>query len=209
MKYIANIVTNQKIDVGLFFNIVSDITLIDNSIPTLIIGWDNVKNMFPDQNILCSHISDDISWTFSKREKRYKYENDLKCFIENVINNINNKANYRFFNYIVSTDKKQKDFLSYVNKGNCSIYHNSKFLYIYNFIDEITIGISLKDLSYIGINIKDFIKSLNKNNNNVIFDNLNFIDDKSFNIVRDNVKISAYLYYLKHHDIYKEKSYND
>lgn len=204
MKYIANIITKNKINVSNFFNVTTNFDEVDKNIPTLIIGWSEVKKLFPNQDILTSDINDSISWTFSKREKRYKYENDLENFINKVISNINEVVNYKFYNFIVSNETKRNSFINYVNHGYCSIYHNSRFLYVYNCIDKITIGISLADISYIGMNTTLFIKSLNKNDNNIICDNLSFIDNESFYLIRDNIKVVAYLYYLKNSDIYKE-----
>lgn len=202
MLYLGNIITKNKVDVSSFFNVSSDIESVDTNIPTLIIGWSEVKKIFPNQNILNNKITDTISWTFSKREKRYKYEMDLSNFIKSIIVKINDSINYKFFNYILSTQEKQKSFLNYVNSGGNSIYFNSRFLYVYNPKDKNTIGVSLKDLSYIGVNVKDFIQSLNENNNNFLCDNLKCIDNESFLLIKDNIKVIAYLNYLKNSDIY-------
>lgn len=209
MKYIANIVTNNKIDVSSFFNITSDYDSIDTSLPTLIIGWALVKDIFPEQNILCSKISDNTYWTFSKREKRFQYEMDILKFTNYVIQELEKKVNYHFFNYILADKERCEKFIDYVNCGNCSVYYNSRFVYIYCSSNLITIGVSLKDIIYIGISPNDFIKSLNKNNNNIICNNLSFIDENSFSLIKENIKAVAYLNYLKNSDIYKEKDCND
>ena len=158
MKHIANIVTTYKLDVSEFFNVVKDYNDIDKTIPTLIVGWKEVKKLFPSQDILISYIDDNTTWTFSKREKRFQYEKDIKLFIDNIIKNLNNNVNYKFFNYILYSKKKQETFIEYVKKGNCSLYHNSRFLYIYNYIDKVTLGISINDLKFININVGKFIK---------------------------------------------------
>ena len=204
MKYIANIITKNKIEVSEFFNVATDLTSVDTSLPTLIVGWKDVKNYFPEQDILEYNITPTISWTFSKREKRYQYEKDINNFIERVIKNIDKVINYRFFNYMLSTDKKRNDFYNYINKGGNSIYYNSRFAYIYNPVDKLTLGVSLQDLKYIGIDILTFVKEINLNNNNIIVDNLNFITQASFPLIKDNAKVLAYLNYLKNPDIYIE-----
>ena len=202
--YLANIVTRNKIEISSFFNVTNCISDIDIELPTLIIGWNLVKELFPEQNILVSQINNNIYWTFSKREKRYQYEKDLETFIEKVRNEIDNRVNYRFFNYLTANDEKQKSFINYVNKGNCSIYYNSRFLYVYNANDQLTIGISLNYLKYNGITISNFIKTLNTNNNNFIIDNLKYIDENSLSFIKDNTKSIAFLNYLKITDIYKK-----
>ena len=104
----------------------------------------------------------------------------------------------------LSTDKKRNDFYNYINKGGNSIYYNSRFAYIYNPVDKLTLGVSLQDLKYIGIDILTFVKEINLNNNNIIVDNLNFITQASFPLIKDNAKVLAYLNYLKNSDIYIE-----
>lgn len=201
MKYIANIITNSKIEISSFFNITSNISKIDINLPTLIVGWSEVKKLYPEQNILKHQINENLYWTFSKREKRFKYEQDLENFIKKVISELNSKINYRFFNYILASPEKRLSFINYINNGYCSIYYNSRFLYIYNIKDNIIIGISLNDLNYININVKKFIQSLIVKNN-IICDNLKCIDENSFILIKNNVKIIAYLNYLKNSDIY-------
>ena len=204
MKYIANIVTKNKIEISEFFNVIADLESADISLPTLIIGWDEVKRYFPEQDILEKQITPTISWTFSKREKRYQYEKDVSVFVERVIKQLDKIVNYHFFNYLLSTDKKKNDFYEYINKGGNSIYYNSRFVYIYNPINKTTLGVSLQDLKYIGIDIQIFLKEINKNNNNNIADSLKFITQSSFPLIKDNTKVLPYLNYLKNFDIYKE-----
>lgn len=203
MQYIANIITTERLDISSFFNISSTIDSVDLSLPTLIIGWSKVKELYPEQNILDYIINKNICWTFSKREKRYQHDIDIEKFYNKVINNLSNVINYRFYNYILSSAETRNNFISYVNKGSCSIYYNSRMLYIYNHLDSVTLGLSLNDLQYIGINPKEFISQLNVNNNNLIINNLDFIDEKSFFLLKDNVKIAPFLNYLKNCDIYK------
>jgi hypothetical protein len=207
MGYIGNIVTKSKLEVSSFFNVTSDFHSIDTSIPTLIVGWSEVKQLFPNQDILDQKIFDNVQWTFSKREKRYKYEQDIVDFTTKVINELNNKVKYCFFNYVLSPDDKRERFINYVKSGNCSIYYNTRFLYVFNSVDLKIIGISLADLSYIGIDIEEFISSLVVNGN-IICDNLKCIDHASYNLIKDNTKIIAYLNYLRNYDIYKEKVNN-
>jgi hypothetical protein len=207
MGYIGNIVTKSKLEVSSFFNVTPDFHSIDTSIPTLIVGWSEVKQLFPNQDILNSKISDNIYWTFSKREKRYKYEQDITDFTTKVVNELNNKVKYCFFNYVLSPEDKRVRFINYVKSGNCSIYYNTRFLYVFNSVDLKIIGVSLADLSYIGIDIEEFISSLVVNGN-IICDNLKCVDHASYNLIKDNTKIIAYLNYLRNYDIYKEKVNN-
>lgn len=207
MKYIANIITKHKIEISSFFNVSTEIKDVDTSIPTLIIGWEKVKKLFPNQDILNDKISDTISWTFSKREKRHQYEKDIHNFIQNVILGLNDLINYRFFNYVLANPDKREQFISYITNKECSIYYNSRFMYVYVVNDNLTLGISLRDLEYIGISNKEFISKISKTHN-IMCDNLNCIDVQSFSLIKDNIKVIAYLNYLKYSDIYKENMSN-
>lgn len=205
MRYIANVITKNKLQISEFFNVTPDFASVDTSLPTLIIGWKEVKELFPDQDILEYVITPTISWTFSKKEKRYKYEKDIKDFIEKVTKSINETVNYRFFNFLLASEHKRNNFISYVNQGNCSIYYNSRFMYIYNPSCGITLGLSLQDLRYINIDITSFIQSLNTLNNNIITNNLSFLSSESLPLIKENIKSVPYLNYLRNCDIYKEK----
>jgi hypothetical protein len=63
-------------------------------------------------------------------------------------------------------------------------------------------------LAYIGIDVNNFISILNSNNNNIVYTKLKSGDYESYSLVKDNIKIIAYLNYLRNMDIYKEKENN-
>jgi hypothetical protein len=202
MKYIGNIVTKNKIEVSDFFFITEDINAIDKTIPTLLVGWAIVKEFYPEQDILNPHINEMTSWTFSKREKRYRYEEDIEKFMEKCVDKMKENVNYKFFNYLTASPEKRKNFLNFTNRGGCYIYHNARFLYVYSPNSKMTIGLSLTDLKYVGIKIKSFISMLNIDGNNAIINNLDFITEQSLTLIKDNIKVAAYLYYLKNSSIY-------
>ena len=81
MNYLANIYTKSKLDIEPFFNVVDDENKLIDGIPTLIIGWDSVKSLYGDINILDKKVKDNIYWTFGKRERRNVME---KNKIKNV-----------------------------------------------------------------------------------------------------------------------------
>ena len=145
MKFIANIITKNKIDVSEYINVTKDITEVDLRLPTLIIGWDNVKNIYPNANILDKKISENIFWTYSNREKRQEYEPDLAKFVKNVFDNLENNVKYIFFNVLTSRLKKIKGLITYINSPfKKIIYVTEKNIYVYDY--KLVIGISLSDL---------------------------------------------------------------
>ena len=44
--------------------------MINNYLPTLIVGWERVKKLYPKASILKKKIKDNLYWTFSPTEKR-------------------------------------------------------------------------------------------------------------------------------------------
>jgi hypothetical protein len=94
---VGNIVNcNEEIDER-YFNCLSIEEFMDDSffdtenakLPSLVVGWDTVKNNFGEVSILSKKISNPtndgyggIYWTFSRKEKRGIYELNLKEFKE-------------------------------------------------------------------------------------------------------------------------------
>ena len=78
MNYIGRIITKNKLESSTLFDITSSLKKVNDDIPTLIIGWNNAKTIYGDNlDILDKKISKNLYWTFSKREKRNDYENDI------------------------------------------------------------------------------------------------------------------------------------
>ena len=203
MKYIANIITKSKIDVGEYINITNTLDEVDLQIPTLIIGWENVKRFFPQADILNKRITETVSWTYSNREKRQEYEPDLNKFIRDLFINLGSTVKYTFFNILTSKLKRIKDFIKYIQSDLPKvIYLTNKNVYIYNG-EQIT-GFSISDLEYYGIKKEKVINSLKRNVNNKLFFNDNFLTWKLKRIIGDNDRITPLLYSLKY-DFFRER----
>lgn len=197
MKYIANIITKSKIDVGEYINVTNTLDEVNLQIPTLIIGWENVKRFYPQVDILNKKITDTISWTYSNREKRQEYEPDLNKFIRDLFVNLGITVKYTFFNVLTSKLKRIKDFIKYIQSDLPKvIYVTNKNVYIYNG-EQIT-GFSISDLEYYGIKKEKVINLLKRNINNRLFFNDNFLTWKIKKTIGDNDKIIPFLYSLKY-----------
>ena len=201
MKYIANIITKSKIDVGEYINITNTLDEVDLQIPTLIIGWENVKRFFPQADILNKKITETVSWTYSNREKRQEYEPDLNKFIRDLFINLGSTVKYTFFNILTSKLKRIKDFIKYIQSDLPKvIYFTNKNVYIYN--GEQVTGFSISDLEYYGIKKEKVVNFLKRNVNNKLFFNDNFLAWKLKRIIGDNDRIIPFLYSLKY-DFFK------
>jgi len=140
--------------------------LLESSLPTLIVGWENVKTLFGDKvSIRKNEVSDGIFWCFSRRERRSDYENSLDKFNKECIKRYCNQFSYVFLDLICDSRKKIKKIIReiYRNEGHF-IISNNQMLYIY--FNNIIIGIDLNQLYYIGIDNSKILSKLKGTNIN-------------------------------------------
>ena len=93
---IANIVSKTKKNVSQDFNVVDSMDKIIHGIPTLIIGFKYVCDLYPDFDVLEKKVVDNIYWTCQKNEKRDKFEEDLEWFINKVYSELTADISYIF-----------------------------------------------------------------------------------------------------------------
>lgn len=195
--YLANIVSENYIQENNLLNFVKSLNEIDKRAPTLIIGWGFSKLLFPDRklNILTKRIEDNISWTFTKRERRIEYEKDMKSFIMNILKNAEKKINYQYLNILTCSIYDIKNLIkNLINSDISYIYiHRNSFIYIYN--NGNVIGIDFNMIDYLNIDRKKVYKYL-YHGKNIVFFSDNFLNDD----IRENInnnKIIPYLYLIQ------------
>lgn len=196
MKYIANIITKSRLDVGEYINVTKDITKVDLTIPTLIIGWAMVKELYPNADILNKQISETVYWTYSNREKRQEYEPDLAKFIKNAFSRLETSIKYTFFNVLTNPLSRNKCLLKYINSPITKIvYITDKHIFIYD-SKQVT-GISLSDLEFYGFERERIIDILKRNSYNRLVFSDSFLNFKIKRSIGDNGKIVPFLYSIK------------
>lgn len=196
MKYIANIITKSRLDVGEYINISKDITKVDLTIPTLIIGWAMVKEIYPNADILNKQISETVYWTYSNREKRQEYEPDLAKFIKNAFSRLETSIKYTFFNVLTNPLSRNKCLLKYINSPIIKIvYITDKHIFIYD-SKQVT-GVSLSDLEFYGFERERIINILKRNSYNKLVFSDSFLNFKIKRSIGDNGKIVPFLYSIK------------
>lgn len=195
--YIGNIIIEQPIENGLF-NVTDKILKIDKNIPTLIIGWELSKKIFSDRklSILENRIDNNIYWSFSKNENRYKFEEDYNLFVNKCLDNAKSTLKYKYINILNCSYYDIKNTINILSSNDISyIYiHKNSFIYIYN-KNEI-IGLDFNAIDYLGIERKKIYKRLYGINNKIIF-NDDFIDKKIRKYIFENKKIIPYLYAIQ------------
>lgn len=189
---IGNVVTKTKVDFNKdMFNIVDNINDIEKDSLTLIVGWDLVNEIYPKQvSVLKRNISDKIKWTFTRRERRVEYEDDIERFWVDIINDINHKINYKFINLLKLRYGDTKMLLNnFSNVKNVHIYvYNNSFVYLY--FNGFVYGIDLKQVDFIGIERRKIYRKLYEIGE--VFFNDSFLDYE----IKSKIKNKSIIPYL-------------
>lgn len=160
MNYIGNIITKSKIDNSLFY-VTDDFEHRIKNLPTLIIGWERTKKLFPKLDILNWQIENDVFWTFGKRERNYQYENDIERFKDYSLKKITENIEYKFFNVLIESKENKKYFFNLLKKNEKNLFLYNGMLYIYLKDYKKIYGVLLKDIDYEGGSSISFLKKIN------------------------------------------------
>jgi hypothetical protein len=193
---IDNILDSEKKLIPKDFELVSFDNYMVSETPTLLVGYEKTKTILDKISILNKKINDNLYWTFSPREKRGIFEQDLKHFIDNVNKGFFNKIEFINIDpliYKIKTTERLiirlKEFQgssAYLYGDKLYFYHNNKIYHL-----DFTL------LDFIGFDT-DEIKNYFINNFQMIeVDNIT----KSIDL--------KYIPYLYHKDANKNDSISD
>ena len=134
----------------------TEIMSFDKGVIEIIVGYDLAKEM--GATILNHKIKENVYWTFSPREKRKVFEEHMKSFVLESIEDIISKIKINNINPLDFNN--QSDYLNYLKKNiqGCDGYLYSDRLYIYcdDLINHIDIGL----LNFLSWDIINEVKSL-------------------------------------------------
>lgn len=184
MIIVGNIIS-EDILTGVPNNFFCTKEMVTNDIPTIIIGWELTKKLFPDSSILNKKIKDNIYWTFSTTEKRTIFEEDLKSFIKKSYNDYVKDIKHFNLDPIVYNLKTTEEFITKIKAFEESfiyLYDNKVVYLYYNFI---IFSIDLEQLDFIGFDretvlneIKKSSKHFEKNSEKNYKNELKYLDIK-------------------------------
>lgn len=190
---IANIVTNNKLDISEQFNIVESMDDVIHGLPTLIVGFDTVNNLYPDFDILDIKVEDNIYWTFKKNEKRDKYNEDLNWFIQKVYDDLVKNCIYVFVDVIQYNKPTLIKILKKISSFKKIItYQTEDMLYING--ENYIFGVDLKLLNYVGFDKNKIINKIKRASNSFLSNNEIIIEYKKY--VEDLGLPNKYIPYL-------------
>lgn len=133
--------------------------IIDDGIPTIIVGWSNVKILFPQQRISKRKISDNISWVYSTLEDKSTISDTKKIIKSILLNWLPNT--YITYDYVL--DGTFSKFLenNFTKPYKLYVYFSGKAMYLFNSenTDKI-IGVSLESMKYAGVDVKKAVTTI-------------------------------------------------
>lgn len=195
---IARIITNSKMKgIVEFIEVTNDVTKVNDTIPTLIVGKKNAESLFGRENVhvLDKKIKENLWWTFSLLERRDEFENDIAIFNKMVINNIGRNITYSFFNLFTENIGRIKKFITFMkNNESKIIYSTDRHLYI--FYKHFVFGLSFDQTDFLGVKKEKIMKILNS------IPSIVMLNDKSLTMSikrmsADNIYLIPYFFYLK------------
>jgi hypothetical protein len=201
---IANIVCKDVINIGPEFNVVESVDdIVYTNLPTLIIGYETVVDLYgvDNINVLKRNINKKTFWTFRRNVERKVYEPDLEDFMrysyKKAIENINfvdldviqfNKQKlYKIVKKILSL----KDPISYKSANNV--------IYIYS--ENLIFGVDLNLLSFVGFDIEKAENKIKEKSlvflegNEILIEYNNYLERLNY-----DYKYVPFLYSINPHD---------
>ncbi len=168
MKYIANILSDTPFFENELYNVVSEYTSLIPGIPTLIIGWEMTKELYPDASIIEWEVEDNVYWTYGKFERRDKYEANIKKFQDFAFKKFIDSIGYVFYDVILSCEEKFQKFINAMKSGvKKTVYVSADMMYVYFEQAKNVFGVSLRDCDYIDESLKKRIFSTIYGNENI------------------------------------------
>jgi len=195
MQKIGNILTNQNMVCSPHINMVNDINCIMGDLPTMVIGYDLVKEFFDEYiSIKSTHLVDNFYWTFNKFENNSKYMVDYDDFLTMCLDNYVKSFTYIYIDVIHYRLSKIKKILKKISTSEEVVYFICDDM-VYLYVGKLIFGINLEICSYIGLDkgrLLDKVKNIshygfNKNDLVYKYDDLAWrLKDNKFYLVLFN-----------------------
>ena len=135
---------NYDYNISDFFNKVDKI---DDNEMTLIVGWRNAKQLYPEMSILNWKISDKVYWTVEPDEDKIIFEKNMINFKKVCIDNIINQYNYEYIDLLLNPTPQLN-----LSQQSVILLRNNIF-YIKNFKN--IYGISLELSTHLNLSLKN------------------------------------------------------
>lgn len=159
---IGNIVTYNKSKVELDqFHIFTNLSDINNTLPTLLVGYMETKATFKDLNFIDRKLTPNRFWTTSRLEDRHIFNIDLEAFMEHCESKIIEGFEYEFINPFETTICHIKGVINHIRSGCGLIHIDGPMTYFY--VDGYTYGYHTDIADIYGVSNRRIIKLLHDN----------------------------------------------
>lgn len=199
---IANIVSKDKMDLGPEFKIYETLEeILHPNLPTLIVGCHYAKELVEAElDFLNRKIKDNLFWTFTKKELRKKYFNDLEDFIQYSVEYSVSKLNYIYFDLIQYESSKLKKIIRKLYELTDIIsYYHGNMIYIYS--GNLIFGIDLELFKYIYIDTKRILNKIKEKSLVFLEGSEILIEYKNYMERLDNrVRFIPFIYSITNHE---------
>jgi len=157
--------------------------------PTLVVGWNFIKNKFPKQNIFNKEISSNLFWSFSKSEEEKEFKNETESFfIKSVKEWLPSK--FRLFDSYLNKESLDSFLKENINKDKkVFVFFHEGALYIYN--DNKNFVINIKSLSTMHSNFRELITDVLNEYETIAFSYNNFSGYVDFDKIGDIIAIDS------------------
>lgn len=164
---LGRIISKFNIDASKLFEVSSHKEYIDKTTPTIIVGKKFAEEIYGKENvkILDRNIEKNVTWIYSKFEKRNEYETQLQEFICTQLHKLLKTVKYNYFNIFYEDIGRIKNLITFIKTDIFKTFYILDDKMVYFCVGENTFGLSLEDTKYIGID-NDKIFSLIKSNKN-------------------------------------------
>lgn len=177
----------------------NDKEVVDETIPTLIIGKKRAEDIYGKEHIkvLDKNIEGLVFWTYAKNERRDDYACSIKEFNDLILNKIKIDVPYKYVNLFRLTRRNLMTFLRYIRSNNIKVVYVYKNIMIYVYTTNGVYGIDLRECEYLGVSFDKVIDIFKKGYNVTLFSTIDFIDDSLREYINENMYLIPYFYYLK------------
>ena len=191
--FIGNVVTETEFS-DKRYNICKSYDEINTNLPTLIIGWKNVKDIFGEENvsILRKNINENTFWTFDIQERKVDYEVDIDNFESVCLGVLNDRINYVYVDLLHDNRKKVKKIIRKIyNLKNIISFKNDNMVYIFD--ENLVFGVDLNIVEFLGLDKQKIINKINSMSS-VTLDKNEIFNICSGYVQNNNTKLIPYIY---------------
>ncbi len=188
--YIGNIVTDTFLD-DENINFCRDIKDIDDTLPTLIIGWGKTKELFGEEvSILHKQIDSKLFWTFTPKERKSDYDSDYDSFMSLCYNTFGENIPYVYLDILYGKRKVNFRIIRKILSLKNPVVYISENEMVYIYGENIIFGVDLNVLSLLDGKKEKVIEKVKTLENCIL------VDSEIFNKCKD------FLYKIKNKNRY-------